>query len=157
MCLFAPPSRTEPPLPLRPGCYLFLKHSLYNAHAHRRHMTASPPPTPPQPDALLAGGGDVIERINADGCIYERLAPVKTVEISWEVKRKKNNRLIVRRIKKKIWHHRFVTYQPHPSKPDSLLKGTRTMRRVITSRDTVRRLDSQTNFDLLPSPSPSNL
>jgi len=156
VCLFAPPSRTEPPLPLPARLLSFL-----NIHCtttrHRRHMTASPPPTPPQPEALLAGGGDVIERINADGCIYERLTPVKTVEISWEVKRKKNNRLIVRRIKKKIWHHRFVTYQPHPSKPDSLLKGTRTMRRVITSRDTVRRLDSQTNFDLLPSPSPSNL
>lgn len=82
-----------------------------------------------------------IEIINRWEGMWERLEPEKTVEVEWKVKRKKNGWLVIRRIKRKTWHHRYVLYERHPARPDSsTLKKTRTLRHIITRRDTVRRL-----------------
>jgi len=82
-----------------------------------------------------------LKRILADGCICESLPPEKTVDVSWQVKRKKNDWLVGRKIKKKTRTVRVVSYEKHPTRPlDLIVKRTRVYRRIITRRDTLATL-----------------
>ena len=82
-----------------------------------------------------------LKRILAEGCIFESLPPEKTVDVSWQVKRKKNDWLVGRKIKKKTRTVRVVSYEKHPTRPlDLIVKRTRVYRRIITRHHTLATL-----------------
>lgn len=98
----------------------------------------------------LRSRGDNIARARY-GAGWKCEDPEKTVEVTWETKRKKNDNVVVRRIKKKTFTFRFVAFERHPTNSSRMLKRIRTYRRTITRKDTAKQpldhLDGQQQQD----------
>lgn len=86
----------------------------------------------------LRSRGDNIARARY-GAGWKCEDPEKTVEVTWETKRKKNDNVVVRRIKKKVFTFRFIAYERHPTNTSRMLKRIRTYRRTITRKDTAKQ------------------